>query len=266
MSGAADISELFSAYLDDELDDVDRARVEEALAGSPDLRGELAEIDGTRRLLRSLPEVEPRRPIVRPDAAPQVQRRSRSRRLAVAVTAVAAVWLVILSVGVGIGSLPVVPDVDQLALQHAAAADGADMGFQAMTVDQMADDPAVLDDIGHGMVRESIFQSDDVVQVRYSDGVHAVSVFHQPGEVDWDDMPDMGTVKMMDDEPVWLSTMDDVDVLVAERGDLVITVVADGDMDQEMTMMASTMVPDVDMDESLWRRVVDAPANIFDRF
>lgn len=260
-----DIVELLSAYLDDELDDGERKQVDDALGASAELRKELAELEHTRSLLRGLPEVEPRRPVAVPALSTPSSSR-RTRRLAVAVTAVAAVWLVILTVGVRIGSLPVVPEVDQLALQHAAAqGDGADMGFQPMTADQMADDPAVFDDLGHGMAREAIFQSDDIVHVRYSDGIHAVSVFHQPGKVDWDDMPDMGSVEMMDDEPVWTSTMNDVEVLVAERGDLIVTVVADGDMDHEMTMMASSMVPEVDMDDGFWSTVMDAPGNILDR-
>lgn len=275
MSSTSPLSYLLSAYLDDELDDAERADVEAGLAGSAELREELAGLERTRSLLRSLPEVEPRRPLVPAGHGPMqgghevVAPTGRRRRFAMAVAGVAAVWVVVLSVGVSLGSLPVVPDVDQLALQHAAAETSdtaAEMGFRAMTSDQMADDPVIMDDIGHGMVRDAIFQSDDVVQVRYSDGVHSISVFHQPGDVDWDDMPPSGDVRMMDDGPVWSTTMSGVDVLVAERGDLIVTVVADGDMDQEMTMMASAMVPEVDMDDGLWTRIVDAPGNILDRF
>ena len=70
----------------------------------------------------------------------------------------------------------------------------------------------------------------------------------------------------MDDEPVWMGSTEGAEVLVAERGDLIVTIVADDDMDHEMTMMASSMVPEVDMDEGFWDRVVDAPGNILDRF
>lgn len=265
MTGPED---LLSAYLDGELTADERAELEQALAASPKLRGELHSLDRTRTLLRRLPEVEPRRPISPPRTRAKPSA-ARVRRLGVAVVGVAAIWLVILGVGIGLGSLPVVPDVDQLALQHAAASgpsESTDMGFRAMTIEQMADDPAILDDIGPGMEREAIFQLDDVVQVRYSDGLHTISVFHQPGEVDWDAMPESGEMEMMDLGPVWSTTMGDVDVLVAERGDLIVTVVADGDMDHEMSMMATKMVPEVDMDNGLWSRVVDAPGNIIDRF
>jgi len=43
-------------------------------------------------------------------------------------------------------------------------------------------------------------------------------------------------------------------------------VVADGDMDNEITMAASVMVPEVEMNRGLWDRVMDAPGNIVDRF
>ena len=89
----------------------------------------------------------------------------------------AAAWLLILSVGVSLGSLPVVPDEDQLAIQHASA-EGNVMDFQEMALAQMGEDPAILEALGHGMVRESIFRSEDLVQVRYSDGSHAISAFH----------------------------------------------------------------------------------------
>lgn len=257
-----DVAALLSAYLDGELTADERRQVERALEANPGLRGELTELGQTRGLIRGLADVEPRRPLVA-TAPPRPPQHGR-HRLALAVVGVAAVWLVVLSVGVSLGSLPIAPDVDQLALQHASA--GTTMDFEPMAFDEMADDPAVLDDVGHGMERAAIYQADDVTQVRYSDGQHDLSVFHQRGEVDWDEMPDAGEMAMMDDGPVWMSTMAGLDVLVTQRGDLVVTIVADGDMDQEMTMEASVMVPEVEMSEGLVDRLVDAPRNVFDRF
>ncbi len=261
----SDVSDLLNAYLDGELHDDERASVESALRESPDLELELVELSATRSMLRGLGPVEPHRPLTL-GTQPGRDRSGGARRggrLAIAVAGVAAVWLLVLSVGVSLGSLPLVPQVDQLALQHASA-DTID--FQPMTIDQMADDPAVLDDIGLGMRREAIFQRGELVQVRYSDGEHTVSIFHQRGEIAWDEMPESGNVAVMPDGPIWTSTMDGFDVLVTQRGDLVVTVVADGDMDNEMTMAASKMVPEVDMDRGLWSRLMDAPGNIVDRF
>lgn len=258
-------AELLNAYLDDELTPHERAEVDRALAASPALRRELAELDATRTLLRALPAVEPRRPIQRPATVPAPRR--RPRRLATAVAAVAAIWLAVLSVGVSLGSLPVVPEVDQLALQHAAAQTGdTTMGFAEMDMKKMMDDdPAIVADLGDGMGLTEVFQAGGVVQARYSDGRHAVSIFHEPGAVDWDDMPDGGELDMMDDGPMWTSSMGDVTVVVVERGDHVVTVVADGDMEGEMATKAGAMVPEVDHDRSLWSRLRSAPGNVFDR-
>lgn len=260
------VAHLLSAYLDDELTATERVSVDSALSDSADLRRDLDELRATRTILRTLPEVVPRRSLV-PQSSPAVAvgGTRRARRLALSVLSVAAVWLVVLSIGVNLGSLPVVPDVDQLALQHASASSG-EMDFRPMTSEQMAGDAAVLGDIGSGMVREGIFQSGDLVQVRYSDGSHAVSVFHQPGELDLEDMPGSGEVEMMPTGPAWVMQMHGMDVLVTQRGDLIVTVVADSGVDHEMTITASTMVPEVEMDSSLWNRILDAPGNLLDRF
>lgn len=257
--------ELLNAYLDGELEPADRARVERELADSVELRRELAELDATRSLLRGLPAVEPSRPFQRPAAMPTPAR--RPRRIGTAVAAVAAIWVFVLGVGVSLGSLPIVPEVEQLALQHAAAEEGdMTMGFEPMDMKKMMDDdPAVIPEIGHGMGLDSVYQADELVQARYSDGEHAVSIFHERGEVDWDDMPEYGEVEMMGDTPIWRTSMSGVTVLVVERGDLVITVVADGDMEDEMATMAGTMVPKVDDDASWWARLKAAPGNLIDR-
>ena len=257
--------ELLNAYLDGELAPDERTQVERELAESVELRRELAELDATRSLLRALPQVEPSRPMQRPAAVPVPSR--RPRRLGTVVAAVAAIWVFVLGIGVSLGSLPIVPEVEQLALQHAAAEEGdMTMGFEPMDMKKMMDDdPAVVPDIGHGMGLDSVYQADELVQARYSDGEHAVSIFHEPGEVDWDDMPASGEVEMMGDTPIWRSSMNGVTVLVVERGDLVVTVVADGDMEDDMATMAGTMVPKVDDDPSWWDRLKAAPGNLLDR-
>jgi hypothetical protein len=262
-------AEMLSAYLDAELTKDERDDVDAALAASSDLRAELAELDATRSLLRALPAVQPRRPIeaftMPIGSVPQPSR--RRGRLGVAVAAVAAVWLLILSVGVSLGSLPIVPEVDQLALQHAAASDAEmPMPFKAMdTADMVTKDQAVIADIGHGMGLEGVYQLDEIVQSKYSDGLHAVSVFHEQGSVDWDDLPSGGNTEMMDDQQVWRTTVDDLDVLITQRGDLVVTVVSDGDMDHDMGATVSAMVPEVDRSRSFWSRIKAGPGNLFDR-
>ncbi len=258
-------AELLSAYLDAELSHDERAIVDASLSADATLRAELDQLRATRALLRGLPDVAPKKALTELVVSPAApQRRPRSSKLAMAVAGVAAVWLVVLTIGVSIGSLPVVPDVDQLAVQHAGAA--TNMDFVPMTADQMADDPAVMPDIGDGMNQAAIFQADDVVQVLYSDGSHDVSVFHQPGTLDWDALPEDGETVMMDDGPVWMGSTNDVEVLVTQRGDLVVTVVADADMGPKAAMSTSEMIPEVDMGKDFMGRLGDAPKNILDRF
>ncbi len=262
-----DSFEDLSAYLDDELDDGERAAVDAFLARSPEARAELDELAATRRLLRSLPAVTPRQPLVVAGdplaAATRARRRARLRRLATATLAAAAAWLVVLSVGVRVGRLPVVPDIAQLRAQHASAAPLD--GFAPMSSAEL-DDPAVLADIGHDMVLSGLFQRDDLVHARYSDGVHAVSVFHEPGEVNWDAMGGDGQVTMMSEGPVWTGEIDGNDVVVTERGDLVVTIIADDAVGSDMAMAVSEMVPRMEMRESLWSRLRQAPGNLLDRF
>lgn len=291
-----DPSELLNAYLDDELSDDERSVVDAALADSASLRDELAELKQLTRLLGGLPEVAPRAGFeptaaaeadrdlddvdefadeetddrVEPDptrVAPVIslddKRRSRVRRLGTAVAAVAAVWLLVLSIGFQVGELPVVPDVDQFAAQHASAEAPMD-GFEPMDPDEMKD-PMILPDIGGDMERQAVLRRGEVTQVRYSDGVHALSVFHQPGDVDWDGMPDMGSVSMVDDTMVWQGELGGSDVLVAQRGDVVVTIVADDDMGAEMAMATAKMMPEVEVEQSFWDRVGAAPGNLLDR-
>ena len=256
--------ERLSAYLDSELPASDVADLEIDLAASQELRTELAELRVTRMLIRNLPEVAPRRTLERLSPAPAPGR--RPGRLGTMVAGVAAVWVLVLSVGISLGSLPIVPEIDQLALQHAAASE-SEMPMPFVAIDatkMMASDAAIMADIGYGMGLEAVYQLGPLVQARYSDGVHAISIFHEPGEVDWDDLPS-GDVKLMPDGLVWRSTINDIEILVTERGGLVVTVVADGDMEGDMATMASSMVPEVDMDPSVWSRVWDAPGNVLDR-
>jgi hypothetical protein len=267
-----DPTELLSAYLDGELDPSEQVEMEAWLARSADMRRELAELSATKTLVRTLPSVEPLRRVgsgmlgpvnaesTAPAGLPGVV--NRRRRLALTTLAVAAVWMVILSVGVGVGRLPVVPDIEALSAQHASASPME--GFEAMSSDEMADDPGVMADIGHEMVLADLYQRDELVHARYSDGLHAVSIFHQPGRVDWASLPVSGEVAMMPTGRVWTTQMDGSAVLITERGDLVVTVVADGDMEDEMAMAVSEMVPPVEMSQSAWSRLKEAPGNFID--
>jgi len=119
--------DLLSAYLDDELDAIERAEVEERLAGSPAWRAILDEVRSTRDALRALPEVDGSSEFwARVMAGDQVvdlakERRRRSvPRWAVAAAGAAAAAVIV----VGVVAVPqeqkVRPAVATFTDEHAA--------------------------------------------------------------------------------------------------------------------------------------------------
>lgn len=286
-----DPHELLNAYLDDELSDEEVAAVDRALAASPALRRDLDELRATQTLLRALPLVEPAgashrslgadgdvaaphpKPAADADSSADttvvsLERHRRRRKVMVsAIGAVAAALLVVVGVGATLDPMPVAPSVEEFASAHMGTGDA--MGdFDDMDADTM-DDPAVLASLGDGMDRLAVYARDDLVRTVYSDGSHEMSVFHEPGVVDWEGLPSDG--EMVEDGAVktWTGVRDDTVVAVAERGDLMIVVVADAEMGadeaKEKAMHAVEMVPPVQVDRGLWDRLSEAPANIVDR-
>ncbi|MDH3753834.1 MAG: hypothetical protein OEU32_08170 [Acidimicrobiia bacterium] len=244
------IDDRLSAYLDHELDAVERVAVEAELADSPMLRAELVAVAESRHLLRTLPAVEPTpglfdRPPVTAVAAPAASldsaRARRRRRLvapAVAVVGIAALWLLILGVFSGSGVSSIVPAVDQYVDRHAAAGElDASDGFVSVDTDDMPDMPAMLDP-DTNLAMTGMYERDDVVHARYSDGEHELSVYREPGVVDWDALSG-GEIGTIDGETVWHLDVDNASVLIVERAEQVITVVADPGMDDMMMTAAN---------------------------
>jgi hypothetical protein len=227
--GAADDGdERVSAYLDGEMDDTDRVQFEADLVADPQLAAELQEIDGTRSALQQLPDVEPRRDLL--ELGPTGSNaRTWAVRGVVAIAAVAAVWALGALVVFSGGDSAIVPALDDLVGQHelAAAQDSSDE-FEPMERDEVDMAMNAPDDVG-GMAMGGVFQSDDVVQVVYTDGIHNVSVFHQSGEVAWEEMPP-GEMMTMDGDQAWHSTMHGSDVVVVNSAEGIVTIVADGEM------------------------------------
>ena len=140
-----------------------------------------------------------------------------------AAAVAAAVLALALVIGRGGDVVEIDPQVEMLASQHL----GSDAGFDPMLPDEV-DDPGPAD-IGHGMDRDGIYQGAAVTQVRYSDGVHAVSVFRQSGDVRWDMLP-AGDMVDMAGRQAWNGVVDGADVIVVEGDHQVVTLVADPGM------------------------------------
>ena len=224
--------DLVSAHLDGELDDETARWVDDHLAVCPDCADAADAARAARQLVRDLPPV---------DGAPVVAR-FVARHRALIRTGTAFVGIVAVMLGaIGMTSAvlhpEVVPDVEALAAVHRAAesADGRSIGPRsAGAVPDMrpvervgrvyAAPPAMLGSQIR-LSRHAVYDGDDLMFVLYRDGLAVVSVFEQPGRLDWRSLPD-GDTRRVGVRPVWVRRGAPV-VMVTEVGDLVVTVVAE---------------------------------------
>ncbi len=125
-TGQEQRDELFSAYLDDQLDAGERARLEEQLAADPALQAELETLRQTVMLVRDLPTIPiPRnfilpRTVARPRPAPAARpRRAWAAPLLTAATAFASLIFVVVLAGdlllSGAGGLAYAPAAERQA-------------------------------------------------------------------------------------------------------------------------------------------------------
>ena len=266
MTMQSDPGELLSGYLDGELPDDERARVERLLADDPRVRAELDELAAVRSALRALP------PVALPDgfterllaamdaddataAGPTVDApvtsggtvvvagRFGGRRgiaIGAGILAAAATVAVIGMVVVGGSDEPtVVPPVGEFASRHGAMADLVASG--ATEVPDMPDDFEQLDpaamgedapsELPSGFERMAGFEDEQgTMHVVYTHDDMAVSVYRQEGEVDWGSLPPTGTSLEMEGAPAWLHTAETPrgteEIMVLQQGDTVYTFVA----------------------------------------
>lgn len=239
------VEELLNAYLDDELDPGERVAVERALENDPSLGAELAALAGTRLLVRDLPLLEmpeefaqrlARRSPVGPVARPR--RRSRVKMAALSAAASVAFWGGVATTG---DAIAVVPDLAGVVSAHSNVA-GEGHHERA--------DPSVLFTAPGSMDGfELVYASrrGDVVHAMYTDGERDVSLFEQPGRVDWDQLPATGRFLEIAAGTAWTGTVNDQSVLIMSRGAMVYMLVASGDQAMaEMSEMSESMPGDDD--------------------
>ena len=100
--------------------------------------------------------------------------------------------------------------------------------------------------------RQSVLDGPDLTVVRYRDGSVDVTVLEQPGRLDWEALP-AGDRRQLADTEAWVRPGSPV-VVVAERGDLVVTVVS---VDQGAAITALSGLPERRR-TSTWDRLHDA--------
>lgn len=211
-----------SAYLDEEMNDAERTELAGELRQSARMRAELYVAADARRLVRTLPMVEPLASVLEIES----ERRRTAPKAAVGILAIAAAWLLILGFGAGTAALDVVPPVDDLLTRHAAAAELGD------TSDRSEVEAFLPASLPGDMNMTTVVKDGSITQTVYTDGDHSISLFHQRGSVNWSGLPDDGQMMSMPEgDSAWQTERSTGSVMVLQRGASVVTVVADPDMD-----------------------------------
>lgn len=237
--------DLLSAHVDGELDPAMRRRVVEHLDRCEGCRRAAEDLDEARTLLRGLPPV---------DATPVIEgllaRHRRVVRLGAGFVVVAGMVLAIVGVTAATEHPRVVPDLAALTASHVEQAHG-DLGLERRTRAAYVA-PAGLIGSAVRLSRHEVWDGKDLAAGVYRDGAIDVSVYEQPGRLDWDELPP-GEVEVIGDRDVWFGPGRPV-VAVTQRGDLVVTVVSD---DRPAVLTAVAGMPDWRR-QATWDRVHDA--------
>lgn len=222
MIGGHHPDDLLSAYVDGEVDEDVRREVTEHLAGCGACRRAETDLVAARELLRSLP-VEDATPVVEGFLA----RHRQVIRLGAGFVGAAAVALGALGLTAATHREVVVPDVDGFVAAHRQAAPGDLSGLHRRPSAPYSAPPGLIG-TRVSLSRHEAYDGTDLGAVVYRDGELDVTVYQQPGRLDWDRLPP-GEVEHFAGERVWFRDGRPV-VAVAEKGDLVVTVVSDDRM------------------------------------
>ncbi len=243
MTGPAD---LLSAYLDDELDPAERAAVERYLEASPEARADLAGLNEIRSALRALPELDPPGPLVpaRPGSA-TVSSLWSARRAVPVLLAAALVFLAGFAVfgpRGGDGADVAMPTAELMELHRDAelmVSDGSpSVPGDLVVLSDTSGVDHMPDDLGAGMDRMGVYGTDELVQLIYSDGEHVVSVFEQPHD---SAAPMVGDEMAVGGRTAMHQTVGGAEVLMVADGDMVLTIMSEGELDSLTTMAGSVL-------------------------
>lgn len=238
--------ELLSAHLDRELDPRTDAWVVQHVEACEPCRLTAEHLAETRSLLRELPPVDGTLVI-----EGFLARHRRAIRTGAAFVGVAALVLLLAGLTTATAYRSVVPDVEGLAAGHERSAPGQVEPMQRRARATYAAPPGLMGS-ALSLSRHETWDGTDVAAVVYRDGDLDVSVYQEPGRVDWDGLPP-GEIERIGDGDVWFGPGRPV-VAVAQRGDLVVTVVSD---DRRAVLTAVAGLPDWNRDGT-WDRVHDA--------
>lgn len=219
--GDGHAGDLVSARLDGELDDATAVWVDDHLASCGSCQQLAEAVEAARAWMRSSPSV---------DSAPMVESviARRRRLIGNGLTFVGVVLLVLglLAVTASVSHPPVVPEIDALVAVHEASAHASMSGVRLVDGGgSRYTAPAMVGAAAAPLRREAIYDGPDLTSVVYVGSGGSVTVYEQPGRVDWDELP-AGTDAHIASRRAWERPGSPA-VVVTEIGDLAVTIVAD---------------------------------------
>jgi sigma-E factor negative regulatory protein RseB len=136
------------------------------------------------------------------------------------------------------------------------------------TTEAAANGPELVDDldrpyrdpesVGDGFQLLGRWQhEDEVAQLYYSDGVLSISVFEQPGDLEWDELPPGGIDAEVADKRAVRYAMPGGEAWVFERAGVVYTVVGAAPASEFEAVAAAVSAPDESRIERMARMVVE---------
>jgi hypothetical protein len=240
MTSANHLDDLISAYVDGQLSAAERAVVDTHLASCPGCRAELAATEQAKAWVTQLPPVEPPfgfyERMLHDGTVPSGRRPRWVMRLgAVSLAATASVWFGI----VGFGSLDAnrpggMPPLGSLFNLHAEAKPAPEPVDHTPTESQAA---------AFGLPREltgdyeltELSEHDRSEVAVYQAGDNVISVILTPGVVNVDRLPPGTFIAVADGHQVFVVPWLGQTLLVAQRGDSVVTIMGPEPLAPAMT-------------------------------
>lgn len=192
------------------------------------------------------------------EVVPLASRRRRNRTwlagAAGVAAAVAAAFVLVL--GITPATDAVTPPVSAFAEHHDSMAKTDPTAATSPTVagtplEKLADEqagamaspysaPAQLDG---GYQRRAVYHGDGVVHVVYGRGGSVVSMYEQPGRLNWDTLPSEGKRVRMGEIEAWESNQGRQMVVVIDQQSVVVTIVSTAPAEETMRLAASVPPP-----------------------
>ncbi|WP_436793534.1 zf-HC2 domain-containing protein [Actinospongicola halichondriae] len=212
--------DLVSARLDGELDPATAAWVDDHLDGCVACQDVAGAVEAARTWMRTSPTV---------DSAPLVDsviaRRHRMIGTGLAFVGAALVVLGLLAVTASVTHPDVVPDLDTLVAAHEDATHGSMDGMRPVEhAGARYATPETVGPVDEPLLRSAVYDGADLTTVLYV-GAGEVTVYEQPGRLDWDRLPD-GDIVRLGERRAWVRPGSPV-VVVTEVGDLTVTAISD---------------------------------------